>query len=84
MINRYLIIGYDKYIRRRAYCSFFSCDFDKTLLEKTSLLYGLSERETSRQRFENRLETSTRLFEIEDGGEVHENFHGRIDKTFPR
>lgn len=60
------------------------CDFDKTLLEKTSLLYGLSERETSRQRFENRLETSTRLFEIEDGGEVHENFHGRIDKTFPR
>lgn len=59
-------------------------DFDKTLLEKTSLLYGLSERETSRQRFENRLETSTRLFEIEDGGEVHENFHGRIDKTFPR
>lgn len=81
------MIGCDNRIRKRARELFFfsrGYDFDETLLEKTSLLYGLSVRETSRQRFENRLETSTRLFEIEDGGEVHENFHGRIDETFPR
>lgn len=73
--------------RRRTYRPFSrGYDFDKTLLEKICLLYGLSERETSVDRgSKNRLETSTkRLFEIEDEDEVHENFHGRIDKTFPR
>lgn len=37
-------------------------------------------RNVKRERFENRLETSTRLFEIEDGDEVHENFHESIKR----